>query len=32
MTIILHLGTFVETSMPVIDYYRERGKVVEVRI
>lgn len=25
-------GTFIETSMPVIDYYRERGKVVEVRV
>jgi len=22
--------TFIETSMPVIDYYRERGKVVEI--
>lgn len=24
------LGTFVETSMPVIDYYRNQNKVVEV--
>jgi hypothetical protein len=24
------LGTFVETSMPVVDYYRQQGKVVEV--
>jgi UMP-CMP kinase len=23
-------GTFVETSMPVVDYYRQHGKVVEV--
>jgi UMP-CMP kinase len=23
-------GTFVETSMPVVDYYRQQGKVVEV--
>jgi UMP-CMP kinase len=22
-------GTFVETSMPVVDYYRQHGKVVE---
>jgi len=24
------IGTFVETSMPVVDYYRQHGKVVEV--
>lgn len=23
-------GTFLETSMPVVDYYRERNKVVEI--
>jgi hypothetical protein len=23
-------GTFVETSMPVVDYYRKQGKVVDV--
>jgi UMP-CMP kinase len=22
--------TFIDTSMPVVDYYRQRGKVVEV--
>lgn len=25
-------GTFVDTSMPVVDYYRQHGKVVEVSI
>lgn len=24
-------GTFIETSMPVVDYYRVKAKVVEVR-
>ena len=25
-------GTFEETSMPVMDYYRQQGKVVEVGV
>jgi len=24
------IGTFIETSMPVVDYYRTQGKVVDV--
>jgi UMP-CMP kinase len=27
---LMSQGTFVETSMPVVDYYRQQGKVVEV--
>jgi hypothetical protein len=24
------LGTFIETSMPVVDHYRKEGKVIDV--
>jgi hypothetical protein len=27
---IMTVGTFEETSMPVVDYYRKKGNVVEV--
>ncbi|GFZ47303.1 UMP/CMP kinase [Saitozyma sp. JCM 24511] len=29
-SIVKRFRTFVETSMPVVDYYRQRGKVVEI--
>lgn len=30
LNMLLFLGTFIETSMPVVDYYRGQGKVVDV--
>ena len=30
MKVLTFLGTFVETSMPVVDYYRKQNKVEEV--